>query len=321
MMRWEGLTGIAEETDFGIAVEATKVLAVNRGVANVDVTRPDDQRATGLRWRFRSIVTGLDTSYEMELECEAENIGHFLNWGLGSVSSATLDGDETRHTFTPAASLDSFTFTVDRGVGDSPAKLYSGNKVGTLRLENAAREILMMTVSGIGKQEADGSALSATLTEFDENPFTFDQLGVSIGLNGAEQSSDTAIERIMFEINNNLVENKYTADGTKYRNAIPEGRLMVTGEYDKEFESISEYNAYVANQQLDITATWTGASMGTNNYRLLVDIPEAKITSVPLPDIEGTDDRGIYTVSFETLYGITDEYVVSILLDNEVASY
>lgn len=321
MLRWEGVMGIAEEVSYGGAVSPTRHLAVNRGQATVDPVREEDARATGTRWQFRSVLLGLDITYSFELWITPKNIGEILKWTLGSSTPTVLAASEYRHTVVPASSLDSFTISIDREETANPTKQYAGCKVNSLTIASAARAILLATVEGNGQQEGDAAALSPTLSDFAVDPFVFKNLAVSVGLNGDSPSSDEEIERVQVVFNNNLITDKVTANGTDYIADLPEGMFEVTGEFDKEFAALSEYNAFIANQQLDLVATWTGASMGTNPYRLQIDIPDARITSLPLPEIAGASERGVYTVAFRALYSVTDSRVCAAILDNDIASY
>jgi hypothetical protein len=142
-------------------------------------------------------------------------------------------------------------------------------------------------------------------------------LAFTTGYGGSAPSADTTIERVSVTITNNLITDKVSATGTDYIAALPEGILQVTGAFDREFEDVTDFNAFVADNQLDIVATWTGSSMGTNDFQLQLDLPNCRITTHPLPQIAGTSERGMYTVEFKALYYTTDSRVMAVILDNE----
>lgn len=314
--------GIATETVFGTAVNPTRYIDVESGNVETTPARVLGESARGTRWQYRDELTGLDYTFTWELWSAPNHIGENLYYALGSVSTATLSGSEKRHTITPASSLPSFTISIDRNVGASPTFRLAGSKINSLSLENTARDILRLTVEGSGQKHDFAAAISPGDADYPSvRPFQFKDLAISKGYAGVAPSSDQTIERFMLSIVNNLVTDKVTADGTDYISGLPEGVLEVTGAFDREFEDVTDFNNFVSDSQLDMVATWTGPSMGTNPYRLQLDIPNARITTLPLPPIAGTSERGMYTVEFRALYYVTDTRVMAAILDNTVASY
>lgn len=322
MISWEGQMGIGKETGgYGVAVTPTRYIECQRGNAEVTAARAVSEEARGTRWQYRDLKVGLDYAFNLEMWAHPESVGELFEAALGSLSSGDLAGaGEKRHTIVPASSLPSLSLSVDRGVGASPTFRLAGAKIDTLTLENTARDVLRLTVEGAAQQHELVAALSPTDSDYADlsiAPFIFKDLSFTKGYNAASPSADTTIERFMISVVNNLVRDKVTAEGTDYIAALPEGILVVTGAFDREFEDVNDFNAFVADQQLDIVATWTGSSMGTDDYALQVDVPNARITTLPLPEIAGTSERGMYTIEFHALYYVTDERVLAIILDNK----
>lgn len=323
-LQWEGALGIGKETNYGEGVAPDRYIAPLRCNAGATPVKVDDDRATGQRWRYRSPLTGLDYAFDWEQWAEPRNLGEILEYTLGAVNSENhpdAGSGERRHTFSHTSTLPSFTLSVDRNIGATPTKRYLGSRINSLTLENSPREALIVTPEGFSQKEEDAAALAPDLTEFEYDPFMFHQLSAYIGLNAASPVYDDTIERIQLAINNELVTDKVTANSSLYIADLPVGRLIITGEFDREFEAISEYNSFIANQQLDLRVVWLGDSMGTAPYRLEVDVPNARMTSLPLPEIAGATERATYTVAFEALYYSTDTKVISAVLDNDINSY
>lgn len=322
MISWEGQMGLAKESSYGTPVDPTRFLDVQSGNVEAEATRVLSEEARGDRWQHRDEFTGLDYTLSWEQWGSPNHIGEEIYYALGAVSTATLSGSEKRHTITPNSSLPSFTLSVDRNVGANPTFRLAGSKINSLSFENTARDILRITVDGNGQKHDWVSALSPSDSDYPSvRPFQFKDLALSKGYDGVAPSADTTIERFMVSIVNNLVTDKVTADGTDYIAELPEGVLEITGAFDREFEGQEDFNKFVADADLDIVATWTSVSMGTNDYRLQLDLPKCKITSLPLPQIAGTSERGVYTVEFRGLYYVTDSRVMAAILDNIVASY
>ena len=321
MISWQGQMGIGKEIGgYGVAVAPTRYIECQRGNAEITAARVVSEEARGTRWQYRDIKTGLDYAFNWEMWAHPGNIGEILEAALGTLSSVTLIDTEKQHTIIPASTLPSLSISVDRAVGASPTFRLAGAKIDTLTFENTARDVLRLTVDGAAQKHALVAALApvdADYTDLSIPPFIFKDLALTKGYNGVAPSADTTIERFMVSIVNNLVRDKITAEGTDYIAALPEGILVVTGAFDREFEDVNDFNAFVADQQLDIIVTWTGSSMGTNDYRLQLDIPNARITTLPLPEIAGTSDRGMYTIELHALYYATDERVLAVLLNNK----
>jgi len=319
MIAWQGQMGVAKESSYGTAITTpTRYIACQTGNIETVVARVASEEARGTRWEYRDEKTGIDYTFTWEQWAVPGEIGEVLEYAFGDVSSQVLIGDENRHTFTPASSLPSFTMFVDKAVTATPTYRGAGAKINTLTLENSARDILRLTVEGSLQQHLWAAVISPGDSDYESmRPLQFKDLAVSKGYAGVSPTSDTTIERFAVTITNNIITDKVSANGTEYIAALPEGILQVTGAFDREFEDANDFNAYVADNQLDIIATWTGSSMGTNDYSLQLDVPNARITTNPLPQIAGTSERGIYTVEFKALYYSTDARVIAAILDNE----
>lgn len=317
MISWEGQMGVGEEDSYGAAVAVSRYIACQNGNIETTLIRVVSEEARGTRWQYRDVKTGIDYTFSWEQWGIPGEIGEAILYALGQVSSQVLDGTERRHTFTPAATLPSFTFSLDRATTATPTFRGMGTKINTLTFENTARDVLRLTIEGALQQHDWAAAISPDDSDYEsQRSFQFKDLAFSKGYNGAAPSSDQTIERFSCSIVNNIITDKVTANGTDYIAALPEGILEITGAFDREFEDVNDFNAFVADQQLDMLATWTGDSMGTNDFRLQIDLPNCRITTHPLPAIAGTSERGIYTVEFHALYYTTDSRVFAVMLDN-----
>jgi hypothetical protein len=318
MISWQGQMGVGVESVYGTPVAVTRYIPCQTGNSETTAERVPSEEARGTRWQYRNEKTGLDYTFTWEQWGTPGDIGEAIYYALGAISTQVLIGTERRHTITPASSLPSFTMSLDRAVTATPTFRGAGAKINTLTFENTARDVLRLSIEGSLQQHAWAAAISPGDSDYETmRPLQFKDLAFSKGYNGASPSSDTTIERLMLSINNNLITDKVTANGSDYIAALPEGILEVTGAFDREFEDVADFNAFVADQQLDVLATWTGSSMGTNDFRLQIDCPNARITTHPLPPAAGTSERGMYTVEFSALYYTTDTRVLAVILDNE----
>jgi hypothetical protein len=323
-MQWKGLTGIGKELGYAQFISPTRKIAVNNGNANTLRIGEEDSTANGTRYLYRNVVTGFDEEFNWEQWVTARNIGEILELALGEVVTTPLGGSEFQHDFSIADVLPSFTISVDRGDMVNPTFQVAGCKINTFTLENSARGVLQATVDGVGKMHRRTGALTlsdADRIEWGRKPFIFQQLYATKGYAGAAQAVDLRMMRVSISLGNNLVTDKVTSDGGYYINSLPEGELMVTGAFDKEFDNYDDYEAFIGDQQLDLTLTWTGELMSAYNHKLVIDIPNAVITSEALPEVAGGSDQMTFTVEFTGKYYVTDSKCISMQLINDIASY
>lgn len=320
MMEWEGIVGVGEEQVWGDGLnQPQKLIGVVSAEQVVTPIIPEDNRATKSRARRVAVLCGLDYAFNWQQWVNRSNIGEVLEYLFGSQSSA--GSDPYTHTYayvTTSLGLPGFTLFVDRGIGANPADALMGCVMNQVVFENSAADILMATCEGVGRersQEAAISLTSADCTRLGLDPFKFSQLTFKKGIDGAALVTDTTPERLSITITNNIVTDKRSADQSLYIQRPKAGIFEVTGAYDIEFEDYEEYDALVANQQLDVEATW---SDGT--YSLLLRVPNARITASPLGSIGGTSDRSMVTIEFSGLYDCDSSEVAHAVLVNDEAA-
>lgn len=318
MMRWQGITALGKESTYGRLAPYTRVIAVNTGSCEVTRVAVEDERATSSRYQYRSVLTGLDYSFSFEVWAVPDMIGEILLFTLGSVTTSPSNS-KYRHDFSVAESLPSFSLYVDHGLATNPTFQLAGAKVGTLTIESAARGVTVLRTEGNGRSHSWGSAInvdSDTVDSFTKNPLIFSHLIFSKAFGNASPARDVEVERFALTINNNLVTDKITADGSLYIYNLPEGILEVTGSFEKEFNSTTEFNSFVENERLNIEAVFESEE-GTLGFKL----PDCRITSLPLPEIAGSSERQTFTVDFRAIYDTTSATSISAYLINSVSSY
>lgn len=317
--QWKGLMGIGEEFRWGTWTPPTTKIAVNNLSARTLRVGEDGSHVTGNRYFYRTPMTALDEEFSWEQWVTSRNIGDVLEWAFGRVADGGVPGAYT-HTYSTARELRSFTLSLDRDVDDNPTYQLCGCKINELTLENAARAPLIATVAGAGKEHRHASALTlltADHTRFGRNPFRFHHLLFSKGLDGATPTTDTTIERFSVTLNNQLITQVNTANRSLYIAKLPEGELMVTGAFDKEFDDRDEFDSFIAEDQLDMQAVWTDG----NNHSLSLDLPNCRIITDDLPDVAGGSERQLITVEFVAMYSVADAEVISGVLTNDIENY
>jgi len=322
MIQWQGMMGIAIESNYGTAVTTpTRYIDVNEASFNPEVDIRVKESATSTRVQTDMVKTGIDYSFNWEQWGTPNTLAELLYCALGSegYSYNLLATGEHQHTFyeSTASSLPSFTIFFDHGISNQYRGY--GCKIGSLTIESAAREVMLVSVEGICQGETTGS-FSPTVPDdiISIDPFIFKNLVFSNSYCGAGLSQNTAIERYSITINNNLIGDKNTANGSYEISALPEGVLEVTGEFDIEFSGADEYNGYKNLQETNIKAVWTGEPMGTNDFSLELHMPNCRIETLERPPIAGSSDRGVITVSFRGLYDASSDYLIKAVLQNEI---
>jgi len=313
-MEWEGLLGFTETQvweDF--ADSPQRKIAVERARLNKPKIITQHGRTTDSRQYHRSVIEGLDINYEWSQWVNYRNLVEVLLFTFGD-DTVTGSNPYTHSYSTEVSSnsLPSFSLFLDQGIGSSPTLNVNGCKVDELVLENTSSDILRATVRGAGQTHRNLAALSLSADDCDQfglEPFIFSDLTFSIGLNGATRSVDQSIEGLTIHIRNNLIKRIPSSNTTLVIEPI-EGMTEVTGSFSMELEDWAEFDAFIANQQVDLRFLWI-----TGIYSLTITIQNARITVHPLPEARGGSGRGVVAIEFQGLYDDNDTVTAVLITD------
>lgn len=269
-------------------------------------------------------------SYHIEgsipLYVTAENIGWFLKWALGSVSSAQQGGTAAyQHDFTPADDLKAFTTWLKRGDNQTIKTTYC--VINELEFTQAVGEALRATVNIIGKSDiiaADyGTESFDTLCSFADQHFT-----ASIG--GSTSGQAAQVHDMSLKIANGFDVDSGRVLGSRFFTDLVTGKRVVNGSFNMFFSDDLEMQMFWGNStatspadaltgQALIFTYDLGIEADTGyNYELEFTIPDAYYETTTV-NVGGK--RVSQNVTFLGIYDTVATNAISIKLVNKTTDY
>ena len=252
------------------AADATGTYTVSFSRTTKKVTFARSEGTFSISW-----IGGTNASDGMGtlLGCTADDTG-----ALSYVSDAAIVPVFT-HTFALADALPAgMTFELDE---DISAATIEGGKINSLELSLEVGGYLKGTLGIVGEDKTYGAATAQTLPIASLVNFT----------QGAVTYGGTAknIKAMSLSLNNSLKTDRYFIGGTNIKEPTRGGKVEITGSVTIDFESIDEYNDYVAGTAKAIVITLTGAVIkGVLARSITITLPAVRLTaSVPNISDEG----------------------------------
>jgi len=259
------------------------------------------------------------------INVRADNIGWFLKWLCGSVSSAIQNsGPFYKHTFTMADEIVSFTLEDYRGLADS--RWIYGAMMRSINFESPARGVLTAELGILyADEQIDTKGTPGTVPAV--RPFVFHDGAVEWG-----GSSLANVEALRLNYGNILPDDTHEHNSRLLPEIIVEG-AEIGGEMDVKFKTwalrqnfygaqeagpVEPDNPQEETRTFGLINTFTGAPTGdavVPNYLLVMTFP----TCAPTENPSGTDRRVRLTqrLGFNVLHNTGIKFE----LYNEVASY
>lgn len=289
-----GYLGLAKESTWGTAVEATDYAELNSENVRLDIDRFEIKDVIGGFYEPDDAAGINRIAGSLTLPAYPEVLGHFLRGIMGAPTTSVtvvVSGFLHTHKFlTPVADyaagepVPPYTFEVFRDVTSS--NQYAGVNMNTLELNAQPNQALQLTAGVIGKSTSVVSKTSPTFVSSPVNPFTFDTCSLGIGGSGT-----ALVEALTITIDNALegipALNASAAIARVRRTGAQ--TIKVAGTID--FDNLTEYDAFVNQTEQAMIANFTKA----DSFQLTIDMPRVVYTAFPL----GMDGRGRQLVSFE----------------------
>jgi len=249
-----------------------------------------------------------------------ENCGFILLGSLGAVSSSVVNAVD-KHTFTPADTITTFTLGLGGDVAAGENKLTSAF-IKKLSIKAAVNEFVSGTIDVIA--ETSEQAAIATPTFSALTPFSFTEGDITIG-----GVSDTNVEAIQIDIENNVYEDGYSI-GSQFLRRAQWGGLKVSGTMDLNFGSITQWKKFYDGSTgtspatpvapFALNASFTGPIIsGSDAYQFNV-----LMGSVIFDTRSGNQDkqsRMHENISWTAIYNVSASRTIAIELQNEIAAY
>ncbi|RLC80925.1 MAG: hypothetical protein DRI61_04730 [Chloroflexi bacterium] len=287
-VRW---IGIAEESTYGTAVTSPDH---SMRYLELDLS-PDQQRIiefeSAYREKEQSLLGPFIGSGRLTAYARPDDIGYFLKWLTGSVTSAQVGSSSVyTHTFTLADSVKSFTLTDNRGIsGSSGSRACVGCAMKSLTLEAPARGALTFEANiQYQWEELITEPTMGTLSSL--RPFMFYDGSITYG-----GSSLARVEAIRFTWENGMPDDTHCIGSRKLPGIDLEG-VEVSFEVDMKLTDWSIrkyfYGASNATEPQDeettyaLNVTFTGqptgeSESGAEYYKIELNFPKVVLTENP----------------------------------------
>jgi len=329
-MRWQTFLGVDDSQAAGVLANPY-YFGVSEFDAPPATTWNKADVAIGDRTHRRMVATMKDLQGRLAYEADPETLLRVLSWAIGAgVATPLAIGTQTSWAFQPKHTgtiLQSFYAREYKAVtGETNGLLYGPCYFNTLQLEATAGEKLQVSADWAA---ADPAVIAAgvhpaeSFPDLELKPFIFKDLAFKQDDFAAypPTTPDTTVERFMLNINNNLVLDKRTSNGSFYpADPLPVGKVEITGELEMEFASSSLYDKFMAQTYQMLQAKFTGDLMlgGTNSYDLQLDLPRVRLTGHNRggPIGGGVAERLKAVIPFEALYDTTEATTLLATLQN-----
>jgi len=272
------------------------------------------------RLAFTPVQGNLDISGSLATVVDAEMFGFLLYHMLGT--PVTTGAGPYVHTFKagnalPAGMVIEHNFT-DQAAGNFK-HLYNGCKVNNLNLTLPQEGPATAAVDVIGKSiTTSATSFDATATDLGHSSFTGFEASITEG--GAAIATVTDVQ---LTVANNLDGGNYTIDGSGgQRNAIPEGKIAVTGSFNALFDSMALMDKATNHTTSSLVLTFSrGTGAGSaGNESVTITLPELKYEQKG-PEVSGPAGV-LINMAFTAFYDAAAEATsLQVVINNPVATY
>lgn len=242
-----------------------------------------------------------------DIECDLfdRGMGLLFKHCLGTMTTTTVLGNERRHRATVdlATRMGGLSATVQVGKpsvdGTVRPFTFEGGKVTDWELATEWGGLVTLTTTWDFEDVKTATALAAPTYIAGRTPYVYaDTSTLTIGGSAVFARSIKLTGTTALDIDRRGVT------GPLKREPLANDLMAITGELDCEFESLTQYQALVANTVQALAWTLTGDTItgagGEGPYKLVVSIPNLHFTGTP-PTVGGPEIVRM-TLPFEALY-------------------
>ena len=254
---------------------------------------PEHKRVEGKGQRANQLVHRtaqsepylIGASGPLTFEATTKDLGWWLKWGMGSLSTGSVSDSVYPHTCVLGTSLASFTFQSNREFYPSytdQAFTYEGCKVAKLKLECGKEGILTVTVDIVAENYTTGTALATASYTAGAELLSFIKGSLTIA------ATATPVESWSIEIDNNLdterIKQRTSATGGPLRQEpVRKGHATVSWSASVDYDALTNFNRFAGTTNSAIHAalvfTCEGPTLaGVSAYpNLVVTLPAARV--------------------------------------------
>lgn len=296
--------GFVAETTWGTPVTVTKFVPLVSESITKDVARLESSGIlAGRRVLSTNQFTGGDVtvSGDINLELSLQGVAGLWKWALGTCTTTSTGGVAPFiHTLTPGDLTDDhLTMQVGRPDtgGTVDAFTYSGMKCASWELAAKAGELLTASFTAVGKDEATNTNLvAASFTNGVDQSFTYINGSVTIG------GASVNVKEFTLKGDNGLRDDRRFLGAATISEPLEASLREYGADLTMEFESLAQYNRFLAGTTHAMVATFTASSSAsftvTTNVRFDGSTPNVDGTdilefSLPVKCVAGTDAGAI----------------------------
>ncbi len=272
--------GVKQETTYGTAVTPDVFIPFVS-----EELEPEHKRVEGKGQRSNQLTARNDqfepyligASGSFVFEASSKDLGWWLKWGLGSLTTGSVSDSVYPHTCVLATALPSFTFQTNREFYPDytdQAFTYEGCKVSKLKLECGKEGILTVTADIVAENYTTGTALATASYTASQELLTFVNGSLTIG------GTATPVETWSIEVDNNLdterIKQRTSATGGPLRQEpVRKGWATVSWSASVDYDALTNYNRFAATTRSGALAalvftTQSATLAGVSAYPSLV---------------------------------------------------
>tara|TARA_R110000744_G_scaffold78022_1_gene154008 strand:- start:1420 stop:2391 length:972 start_codon:yes stop_codon:yes gene_type:complete len=253
--------------------------------------------------RRRQINMGAEGSIEMD--ALSSGLGLLLEGVFGSTTGPTQIGATAAYTSTFATTTDAsnISYTIQKLVATNSGVLnpftYHGAVITDFELSQDVGGFLTVKFDFDSEDEDKSTAAGTPTYPSTGSPFDWTQVALTVAGTPICATSFNFSANMGLKTDRRFLCNSGLKSQPK-RAAMPE----YTGEINAEFEDTTQYDKFVAGEIFEVTATWTGAAIDTENEVISLTLPACQYDgSTPEASI---DDMTMQSLPFKVLFNGTD---------------
>lgn len=249
---------IGQESVFGTPVTADKDVGLVQNFTTPDKRAVEKNRGSGSR-EIQEVTAGKHES-AWDLEIKLQN-GRPFEYVFGAVAHA-LTSLDTKHTFSVASTLPSFTIESSFNTTDDDVFIYQGSKINSTVISLDSQGILKGSFSGISQapDTSTASASAAVISSLEVLHYKHSTLKTGTA------ASETSVGKLQtFNLNIANTVDPVDAAGTFVVQELIAGDFEMTFDFTMIFESLTEYNIFLGGTAPALSPTKKSALFNANN--------------------------------------------------------
>lgn len=274
--------GMKAESVYGTPVTVDSFTDIESETVKAVVTKIESAPVRGLTMRKANVKTVISgAGGDIVYPFYNKGMGKLLKQCFGSVVSAVVGATtEYTHTFTldEAAGKRGTMATVQLGRASVDGTVrpftYEGGKVTAFTISMDDQGLLKLTITWDFEDEKTGTALASASYVTNLEMFGWNLATVSLG--GTPVFVKTFSMNVAWAFD---VERRGLSQTLK-KEPIANGKVVVTGEMEGEFESLTHYNNFIAGTTEELIFTVTGSDIPseTEPYQIVITVASAELT-------------------------------------------